>query len=138
MGIFNIDLYPPPPILTYGFGSLAIPESKYIWINLLWKNRVQLMFGNLDDFKNSNFKRSHSMVVVSLSLKEMEYTQTFDNKKFKGSYKIYKKENNGSLFIKLTIKFKTIQFPTIELNGLLISFSDYRYYLGLIKKKGKE
>jgi len=133
MGIFNVIPYPPLPALTCGKACLDIPKLDYIWVNLLTKNQAQFMIGDLDDFKKSGFKRNHSKPIVTLELKE-QY-QTFNNRGFNGEYKLYRKKDGGSLFVRLKIKFKKIQIPDINYDGLLISFADYRYYLGLLKRK---
>ncbi len=136
-GIFGIGLYPDGHYMldagkAIGYGSTAYGDS--LWIEYRDNNTIKLMYGTLDDLVKSGFNRIHSKVIETIEIKEKH--ATFNNRDFKGQYRLYQKDN--AFWLKITINFKRMSIDDLVFDGPIIRNADYKYYKGLLKKDKKE
>ncbi len=132
--LFTPQEYPSDQKSTDDVAYLDIPDAEHLWLSLRADGRFDLMYGVIVDF-NGFADKNNAVALCPIHYNDLG-TGHRTNKHHATTYITTKK--NGDMYIKLKVDFLGSSRDEIHYEGLLISNADYRYFLGLLRKKGKE
>ncbi len=130
--LFSPQEYPDGFQKAGVFGFMNVPDIEHLWLEFRTDNRIHLMYGILDESVKAGYDRAHSKLIgiIQPNVLGTGHHKTRDHT---ATWKLTKE--GGDLYIDLGIKFNRSARDDIYDEGLLISNADYRYLLGLIKRR---